>query len=376
MAAHRHRWFLAALVGVAAVALGKGRAKILDFTTVPKTVPNLSAALPKEKKDATKRAALALSLDDLLREKPEVSDPRLYDELAGTLLGDVLDKMCEPSEVFSTEHSPEKWNPRADMFFKERVLVYPGRVSKDFRRKFTKKPNGKNIDRGYRGQPITLDFQAAATEDEFQTWTDTKGWGILIHEAHVDSGVARIGLTWVSPGTKETPGSHFERPAWVAFYKQPRPGVGTFQLLAIEPETSTDWREQPINVVPPKTEPNDLERKLRISVWMEDVRALPVRPAFLGDEEKVFNLEGDGDEKLEAAQLPLLEPYRDSSSPMVRAAAELKVMTLGGFGRPENVSNILKVMKHGVVKAKLEELAKTLPPPVAVETPSGVDAGK
>jgi hypothetical protein len=344
----------------AAGGWAKGKGKYVDLRSVPKTVTTLSEALPREKKDPTKRAAIALTLDDMLRAKPEVTDPKLYDELAGALFNDVLDKMCEPSEVFSTDHDPEKWNPRADVFFRETVKVFPSRVSPELHRKYTKKPQGKNIDRGYRGQAATLEFQTAESIDAFHAWTDTKGWGVIIHEAHVDTGVARIGLTWVSPGTPEKPGGHFEHPSWIAFYKQPKPGVGTFQLLAIEPETATDWRDQPLNLVPPKTEPNDLSRKLRLAVWMDNVRALPVRPAFMGDEEKVFNLDAEGGEdRLEGAQLTLLDAYRGEASPaMVRAAAELKVAALGGNANPGNVQTLVKEIKHGAVKAKLEELAK------------------
>jgi hypothetical protein len=168
-------------------------------------------------------------------------------------------------------------------------------------------------------------------------------------------------MSWVSPGTKEAPGSRVERPAWIAFYKQPKPGVGTFQLLAIESETAPDWRDQPLNVVPPKTEPSDLERKLRLNVRMEEVRALPARPAFKGDEEKLFNLDGDGAEKLEAAQVSWLEPYRESPWPMVRAAAELKVVSLGGTAKADNLDAIVRGVKHAVVKAKVEELKKGAP---------------
>jgi hypothetical protein len=370
---NRHLRIALVTLTAASLAWSRGKGKLIDMRAVPKTVQSVSEALPRERRDATKRAALSLTLDDLLHQKPEVTDPKIYDELTAMLINDVLDKMCEPSEVFSTEHGPEKWNPRADFFFRETVKLFPGRASKEFHRKYTKRPAGKNIDRGYRNQPLTLDFSTATTEDDFAQWTDTKGWGAVIHEVRLDSGVARIGLTWVSPGTKEVPGAHFERPAWVAFYRQPKPGVGAFQLLAIEPETATDWREQPVNVVPPKTEPNDLERKLRLAVWMEDVRALPNRPAFRADEEHIFELDGEGDEKLEAAQLPMLEPYRDASSPMQRAAAELKIAALGGTAKLDNVQGALREVKHAAVKARLEELAKKLPPP---DAEPAADAGK
>jgi hypothetical protein len=75
------------------------------------------------------------------------------------------------------------------------------------------------------------------------------------------------------------PGGRFERPSWIAFYKQPVPGRGFYQPLAIERVTATDWREQPLNLVPPKVEPNELAKKLYLAVWMEQVRALPSRPA-------------------------------------------------------------------------------------------------
>jgi hypothetical protein len=356
-------------VGLSAEAKGKG--KIIDFRTVPKTLQTVADALGKEKKDATKRAALALTLDDMLRAKAEVSDGKLYDELAGDLLNDVLDRMCEAGEVYSTERGPDSWHPRVDFFFKDSVKIYPGRVAKDFRRKYVKKALGKHIDSGYRNTPLTLEFSSAANEDEFQAWTDEKGWGVIIHEAHAEAGYARIGMSWVSPGTKEAPGSRVERPAWVAFYKQPKPGVGTYQLLAIESETAPDWRDQPLNLVPPKTEPNDLERKLRLNVRMEEVRALPARPAFKGDEEKIFDLDGDGADKLEAAQVSWLDPYRESPWPMVRAAAELKVVSLGGTAKADNLDAILRGVKHAVVKAKVEELKKGGAPAAAPAADAG-----
>lgn len=366
---------LAAVLLVGFSAAAKGKSKILDFRAVPKTLQSVAESLSKEKKDPAKRAALALTLDDMLRQKAEVTDGKLYDELAGVLINDVLDKMCEPGEVFSTEHGPNSFHPRVDFWFKDAVKLYPGRVAKDFRRKYTKKPLGKNIDTAYRNQPLTLEFSSAASEDEFQQWTDEKGWGVIIHEAHAEAGFARIGLSWVSPGSKEAPGGRVERPAWVAFYKQPKPGVGSFQLLAIESETSADWREQPLNLVPPKLEPSELDKKLRLAVRMEEVRALPARPAFKGDEEKLFNLEGEGPEKLEAAQVGWLEPYRDSPWPMVRAAAELKVVSLGGAPKFENLDAILRGVKHGVVKAKLEELKKSAPAPAPAPAAPAADAG-
>jgi hypothetical protein len=349
---------LAALLSLPAAA---GRPKIIEAKGMPKTIPALAAALAKEKKDGAKRASYSLALDDLLRAKAEENDMRIVDELAYAIINDVLDRMCEPTDVFTTEPGPAKFNPRADVILREQVKVRPDRVSVKFHRRYQKKPQGKNIDRAHRNQPVTFDFAPAETEEEWVKYVDTQGWGVLIHAVHHDSasGVARVGLTWVSPGTKEKPGGTFERPAWVGFYK--RPGTGTFALLGLEPELATDWREQPINVVPPKTEPSELTRKLSLAVWMEQVRATPNRPAFLNDEGKVFALDLEGNDRLEAAQAPWLEKYRDSDSPMVRAAVEIKLAELGAPWKKENVDALLKQVKHPVVKAKLEELAKAPP---------------
>lgn len=334
-----------------------GRGKILEVKTVPKSVKTVSEALPKEKKDVNRRSAMSLVLDDLLRAQPEVTEPALYDQLAGSLFSDVLDRMAEPGDAFSTDVGPDKYTPRADVFFRETVKVKPGRLTKDFFRKYTKKMQGKNIDRAYRNQPLTLSFNTAASDDEYAAWTESKGWGVVVHTAHVDTaaGVARIGCTFVSPGGR------FERPSWVAFYKQAKPGVGAFQLLAIEPVIATDWREQPINVVPPKVEPNELSRKLALHVWMEQVRGIPSRPAFLPQEEQLFNVQLEGADKIEAAQLPWLEQYRDSDSPMVRAAATLKAVSLGAEAKPDSVYIISRGLRHPVARARMEELLKKAP---------------
>lgn len=377
---------LTLLLAVIATPALAGRSKMLEIKGAPKTPAAVAEAISKAGKDANRRTGLSLVLDELLRSKPELNDPALYDQLAGTLFNDVLDKMAEPTDAFSTDYGSDKFNPRADLFFRETVKVRPGRTTKEFRRRYTKKAQGKNIDRGYRNQPLTVDFATAASDDEFQQWTDVKSWGVVLHAAHVDTagGIARIGCTFISNGSKDVPGGRFERPSWVAFYKQPKPGVGSFQLLAIEPVTATDWRLQPINLVPPKVEPNELAKKLYLAVWMEQVRALPARPAFGAQEEALFNLQYDTAEKFEASQVAWLDPYRDSDSPMVRAAAELKLAALGGPWRADSAYIISRGVKHPVVRARLEELLKKapagwtpppLPPGFKDEAAAAADAG-
>jgi hypothetical protein len=377
---------VALLLALTSTAAFAGRSKMIEIKSVPKSIPALADALKKESKDVNRRAAMSLVLDDLLRAKPEVTDATVYDNIATAFINDVLDKMCEPTDAFSTEFGADKFNPRADLFFRQEVKLRPGRVTKDFRRRYTKKAQGANIDRGYRNQPLTVDFVAAVSDAEFEAWVETKSWGVVVHKAHVDpaTSVARIGLTFISNGTKDAPGGRFERPSWVGFYKQVKPGVGSYQPLSIERVTATDWREQPINVVPPKVEPNELSKKLYLDVWMEQVRAIPVRAAFRPQEEALFKLELESPDKIEQAQIPWLEKYRDSDSPMVRAAAELKVAALGGEWKPDNVFIINRTMKHPVVKAKLEEQLKKAPegwtppnlPPLPPEPAAAPDAGK
>jgi hypothetical protein len=120
---------------------------------------------------------------------------------------------------------------------------------------------------------------------------------------------------------------------------------------------------------------------------MEQVRAIPSRPAFLQQEEALFGLTFEGGEWPEEADVTWLTPYRDSDSKMVRAAAELKVGELGGDWRPDSAYLIAYTVKHPVVKAKLEELLKKapkgwtpppLPPGTVKDEPdagTGADAG-
>ena len=132
-------------------------------------------------------------------------------------------------------------------------------------------------------------------------------------------------------------------------------------LVAMEPQTATDWREQPFNLMPPKGEPTELSRKLALHIWMEQVRALPNRPAFLPQEEALFNVTFEGGEWPAQAPPAWLEPYRDSDSKLVRAVAELKLAALGGQWKPDSVYLLSLGVKHPVVKAKLEELLKNAP---------------
>ncbi|MBL8952196.1 MAG: hypothetical protein JNK82_15545 [Myxococcaceae bacterium] len=355
---------LAVAFAVATPALAAGRAKmiVLETKTVPKNVKTLSEQLPKQK-DAAKRSAMALVLDDLLRAMPEVTDPMLYDQLAHNLFTDITARMAEPTEVFSSSSAPDSFAPRLDFFFREQVKVKPGRVPKTFSRRYSVKLQGKNVDRVYKIQQTKIDFVAAATDDEFNAWTDAKGWGVVVHSAHVDTttGVARIACTFVSNGSPEAPGGRFVRPSWVGFYKQGKPGLGGFYTMGLEQVTSNDWREQPINIVPPKAEPNDLTRKLAMAVWMEQVAGIAPRLKLLPQEEALFELDPEGPNALDAAQPAFIEAYRDAESPMVRAAVELKLATNGGQWSPDAVFLLTKQVRHPVVRARLEEQLKKAP---------------
>ncbi len=358
----RSTFVLAAVFASTALAAGRSKMIVLETKTVPKNVKTLSEQLPKLK-DPVKRSAMALVLDDLLMAQPEVMDPALYDQLAHNLFNDVTARMAEPTDVFSTSSSPDSFAPRVDFIFRETVKVKPGRVPKTFSRRYALKLQGKNIDRVYKNQPVKIDFVAAATDDEFNQWTDDKGWGVIVHAAHVDAqnGVARIGCTFVSPGTPEAPGGRFVRPSWVGFYKQGKPGLGGFYAMGLEPVTANDWREQPINLVPPKAEPNDLTRKLAMNVWMEQVAAIPPRLKFLPQEEALFELDVDGPNPLDAAQPQFIEAHRDDESPMARAAVELKLAFSGGAWSPDSVFLLTKQVRHPVARARLEEQLKKAP---------------
>jgi len=359
---HIRSTFALAAVLASSIVLARGKMITLETKSIPKNVKTLSESMPKQK-DPAKRSAQALVLDDLLMAQPEVQDPALYDQLAHNLFNDVTQRMAEPTDVFSTNSAIDSYAPRVDFLFRETVKVRPGRVPKTFSRRYALKVQGKNIDRVYRNQPVKIDFVAAATDDEFYSWTDSRGWGVIVHSAHVDAqnGVARIACTFMAPGTAENPGGRFVRPSWVGFYKQGKPGLGGFYTMGLEQVTSNDWREQPINIVPPKTEGNDLTKKLAMHVWMEQVAAIPPRLKFLPQEEALFELDDEGPNKFDAAQPQFIEQHRDDESPMARAAVELKLAEIGGNWQPDSVFLLTKQVRHPIVRERLEAQLKKAP---------------
>ncbi len=333
-----------------------GRSKMVELKNVPKTAKSVADNLAKEKKDPNRRS-LAVALDEMLRAAPEVQDQAVYDQLAGLLLNDVFDRMGEPSDVFTTEYGPDKYGPRADIMIRESSKIRPGRVSKNFARNYIKKLQGKKIDPVYRGQMARFGMTVAENDAEFTKWTDTKGWGVVFHAGHLDpSGIARIGVTFVSPGTPEDPGGKFEQPSWIGFYSQQKPGV-PFQALYVASATATDSREQLVNILPPKVEPTDPVRKLAVAVWMEMVRALPLREKFTDEEQEIFDV------TLDELEVPvgLIEAYRDSDSAMVRAAATAKAVKMGGALNPNSVFLISRSLRHPAARARMEELLKKAP---------------
>ena len=77
---------------VSTVAAAKG--KIVEIKGLPKTIKGIADVLPRETKDPARRALLSLMLDDLLRALPETNDPRVVDEITGSLLNDVFEQMA------------------------------------------------------------------------------------------------------------------------------------------------------------------------------------------------------------------------------------------------------------------------------------------
>lgn len=364
-------------VSLVALSAWAGKGKILEFKTMPRTVDGLAKQLEKEK-DAVRRMGLAMVLDQMLREKPETTDLKVYDEIGHLLLDKVLDQLAADTEVFEWPGGElqDEFAPRGDVLGKGEARIYPGRISKNFRRTYIKTPRGKRVDRGFRGQPCRVNINVPDSEDEYFKWVEKEGFGIQMHSINIDGQYARAAMNFVSPGKGDKPPRH-ERPVFVAFFKQPKPGT-PWTVLSIEQVTALDYREQEVNIIPPRSaQVSDWERKLRLAVWFEDVRTInPSRKAFTSEEERLFNLAGEGADKLEPAQLPLLEPYRMSDHPMVRAAAELKAIELGGATTPSTVDFILKTLKHPVAIARLKEArARASDAPPDAGAPRG-DGGK
>lgn len=348
---------------VAALAAHAGKGKMIEFRNLPQTIPGLQKLLKGPSKDQPFRTAGALLLDTLLRERGhEVLEPAEVDQMLGAVLRGLFNGMVADTDVYTWDK--ENFGPRGDIVCKEKVLVYPGRVTPAFEQKYTVKVQGKRVDRGYLNMECSVTVTAAKTEDEWHQWTAQKGWGINPHAVYASDDVARVGLTLYSAGNSVTPTPKAERPFYVGFVDRVKEGA-EWKLMSIEPPTSLDYRKQESNIFPPdQQKPTEHEKKLRVAAWMESVRVLnPARDTFLGPEATIFAMPNSGADAIDAKEKWLLEPYRKADSPLVRASAELKLSKLGTATTPVALADLVAKVKHPAVKNELiKELMRLIGP--------------
>lgn len=346
------RSFVLALLAVASVAFAGGRGKIIDFKNLPKTVDGLAKLLKGPSKDQPFRTVAALSLDTLLRERGhEVLETAEVDQIFGEVMKGIFTNMVADTDIYTWEK--DNFGPRGDIVCKEKVLVYPGRITPTFERKYTVKVMGKRIDRGYLNQECSVTVTAAKTEDEWHQWTAQKGWGLNPHAVYADDNVARIAVALYSAGTSSVPTPKPERPIYVGFADRAKEGA-EWKLLSVEPMTSLDYRKQESNVFPADAKPGEAEKKLRVAFWMESVRVLnPTRETFIGTEATLFAMPASGPDAIDGKDKWLLEPYRKSDSPLVRASAELKLSRMGTATTPAALAELIGKVNLPAVKAEL-----------------------
>jgi hypothetical protein len=339
------------LVGLVIASASWARPKNIDLKILPQSTAGLVSLL-RTSRDQSYRTMAAMALDSQLRERGhELNAPPESEQLLDLVLGQLFRNMVADTEIYTWDK--DIFGPRGDVVCKDKVLVFPGRVTAGFERKYTVKVQGRRIDRGFLDQVCTVVVAAAKTEDEWHQWTSQKGWGINPHPVFVSDNAARIGLTLYSPGTPAVPSAKMERPFYVGFGWRPKDD-DDWKLLSVEPPIALDYRKQECNIYPPDTRPAEAEKKLRLAIWMEGVRVLnPLHEVFLGTEASQFLMNTSGADSLDSKEKWMLEPYRKSDSALVRAAAELKLSRLGTATSATSLADLIVATKHPAARNEL-----------------------
>ncbi len=353
--------FLVVLLFAATTALARGRGKIIDIKSLPQGIPGLANMLGKPSKDQQFRTLGALFLDHQLRTKgTELIASDDVDALVTLVLDGAAANMVAPdNEIYTWEK--DKFGPRSDVLCKEKILVFPGRVSRSYKHRVTVKMQGKRIDRGYLNEECTVTATAAKDAAEWYEWTGSQGWGINPFTAYGVENVARIGFAFYSPGQKGAAFPKLEKPTYVGFAARDEPdkdggsAVPEWRLVAVEPVTAPDSRKQECNLFQEEPKQGEMERKLRIALWMESVRALdPVHETFSGQDSAIFQLNVGGADSLDPKKdRALLEPYLTSELPIVAAAAALKLARMSNAPNPSALADSLFAVKHPAAKTEL-----------------------
>lgn len=362
-------------LAAASAAVARPKSKMIEFRSLPSSPKALVTALEKEKPGKW-RDQLQWALETKLRDVgTDLTDPDAVDALTTQMFQAIFDDMAAPNDIWVWESGT---SPRGDVLVRKTVLLLPGTNSSGYEHAFTVSPKGKRIDRGYLNTPCTVKVLVAKSPAEWHATVETKGWGAFLHGVKRLDGVVRVGVTLLSPGKESAATPTHERPVWVGFFTEgDKPG--DFTLVNFEPARAKDQRYQESNLMPEKYGKwTEAQRRHVLAVRMEDVRTLnPGRTAFIAGEAKWFSLEGLSDSAVDAKSVKLLDPYRTSDAPLVRAAAVLKAAALGGEVAPKELVDVLTSVKvESVQRDASSQLEKLLGGSTEVVSAEDLDALK
>lgn len=344
----------------------QARVKMLDLKKPPTTPPALVPLLLKEPKGkpSPAKVKLSLALDEALRTKGTALTQEAADQAIAVVLDGVFDHMAAGTDFYVWDK--DTFSPRSDVLCRETAVLFPGRASPGFSKKFTKTNQGKRIDRGYLGSPCTVTVSTAPSMEAARA-ASAKGWAIWVHEvlaAEVDpkaqSQVARVGLTFISPPSGSAP-PKWERPFYVGFALKPKADE-PWALLSVEGPATKDWRQQPCNLCSTDGRANDVERHLRFDASLEVLRALDEKqPRLSDDEQAAFLIEGTNADAVGPKDKAWLQQRKADASAVVKGAVALKLVKLGEKKTPEELVALADALPHPWLKAQVvQQLVKAI----------------
>jgi hypothetical protein len=325
---------------------------MLELKSVPASPKAVLALLPKEKPGPFRRQ-LVSALDAKLREKgTPTDDADAIDALTTLMFERIFEDLAAPTDVWSW--SGDEGLPRGDVLIRGTVKLMPGHTSTGFVKSFTVSPKGKRIDRGYLNTPCTVEVSVAKSVADWFEEVEARGkWVAALQPVVVSEGIARVAVQLLSPGKAGELPRH-ERPLWVGFFKQEKPGA-PWQPGHFEPYVALEQKLQESNVLPPdpKEKLTEAHKQLVLAMRMFDLELInPARKTLSPSELKLVQLDGLTDSPVDAKHVAWLEPWRKAEAPLVRAVALLRIAQLGGTVSGEELLFVLEAVKASAVQAE------------------------
>jgi hypothetical protein len=336
---------------LAAPVVARPKSTFIELRTLPKDVKGLATIVSKEKpSDFRKQAVWAM--ETKLREKgEELTDPDAVDAIVDETLKRVFDDMALPTDVYKWEGDDA---PRGDVLIRDPVLILPGRTSSGFAKQYSVSPMGRRIDGGFRNTKCTVKITVAKSPAEWFTHVDTKGWGIALDPLKTSDGVVRIVLRFLSKAGTEPASARHERPVWVGFFRQEATG-GPWVPVLFLPAAAKLQAEQETTLMPvdPKETITEAMKQHVLAIRLGDLAVInEVRSTLHQNEAKWTSLDGLSGSVVDRKNAAWLEPLRTSTEPLVRAAAILKLTSLGVATTADELIDIITTVKQARVQGE------------------------